>query len=181
MTVAAPPALPRRPGLRSLGLVATLLVAILAAWGGAGSPAQAANPVAEAGKPLRILGDASVTIEVTGVRSAKGVVRVAVCTALTFLKDACPYTASSRATVGDTVVTVPGVPPGVYAVQLFHDENDNDRVDRGLFGVPTEAIGFSNDASVGLTGPRFAKAAFSHGDESQTLRVALRRFAPATP
>jgi uncharacterized protein (DUF2141 family) len=39
-----------------------------------------------------------------------------------------------------------------YAVAVFHDENGNNQLDRGLFGIPTEGTGASNDAS-GFMGP----------------------------
>jgi uncharacterized protein (DUF2141 family) len=124
---------------------------------------------------------APILVEVTGIKTALGAVRVAVCTQETFLTESCPFSGSAAAAKGSTLVTVDGVPPGVYAIQLFQDENDNHRVDRGLLGVPMEAVGFSNDASVGLRGPRFIKAAFVHDNQSQTVTVSLRRFGPKVP
>ena len=120
----------------------------------------------------------SIIIQVNRVPSNKGVVRADVCTLGTFLKGNCPYSGVAPAVQGETTVIIDNVPPGVYAVQLFHDRNDNGRVDRGVFGIPKEAIGFSNDAPVGLHGPRFGRAAFIHGEESQTITVTLRRFGP---
>jgi uncharacterized protein (DUF2141 family) len=43
-------------------------------------------------------------------------------------------------------------PGAEYAVAAFHDENGNDDLDRGLFGIPTEGTGASNDAR-GFMGP----------------------------
>src|SRR5438876_10671166 len=86
------------------------------------------------------------TIRVTNVRSAKGEVHVDVCPKTQFLKDDCPFAGSAPAKLGTTIVTVPGVPPNDYAVQAFHDENRNHRVDRvPLLGIPKEGVGFSND------------------------------------
>ena len=39
---------------------------------------------------------------------------------------------------------------GRYAVQAFLDENGNGEVDRALFGIPKEGVGFSNDAKIRL-------------------------------
>jgi uncharacterized protein (DUF2141 family) len=39
-----------------------------------------------------------------------------------------------------------------YAVAAFHDENANNDLDRGIFGIPTEGTGASNDAR-GFMGP----------------------------
>ena len=118
----------------------------------------------------------SVTFVVGHVRDAAGHVRVDICTADTFLKAECPYSGAAPATLGSTTVTVQNVPPGTYAAQIYHDRNDNHRVDRNPLGVPTEEIGFSRDAPVGLHGPRFSRAAFDHGRDDQTLDVRLRRF-----
>ncbi|GHT50489.1 hypothetical protein FACS189440_18000 [Bacteroidia bacterium] len=42
--------------------------------------------------------------------------------------------------------------PGEYAVSLFQDENDNQKLDTGFLGIPTEKYGFSNNAK-GQFGP----------------------------
>jgi uncharacterized protein (DUF2141 family) len=127
--------------------------------------------------------DAPIAITVWSVRIPGGSVRVDVCTRETFLRSNCPYSASAPAQVGETTVTVPDVPPGVYAVQAYHDINDNGRLDQGPLGVPREGIAFSNDAPIGLRGPNFDRAAFTHGEDPQTLRLRLHHFrrAPGTP
>jgi uncharacterized protein (DUF2141 family) len=116
---------------------------------------------------------AVVEIAVTGVVQARGHIHIDLCTKDTFLKDNCPYEGSAVATPGSTVVTISGVPPGQYAAQVFHDEHDDGRVRRTVFGIPTEPIGFSNDAPLHLHGPRFKEAAFAveHGVEHITLRL----------
>jgi uncharacterized protein (DUF2141 family) len=110
------------------------------------------------------------------VPTSEGVVRVDVCTADTFLKTTCPYSGAAKATAGVTSVTVEGLPVGVYAVQAFHDRNDSGRLRRGAFGIPLEGVGFSNDAPLGLRGPSFARASFTHGADPQTITLRLRQF-----
>jgi uncharacterized protein (DUF2141 family) len=119
---------------------------------------------------------APITIAVKGLVSSEGVVRVEVCTSDTFLTANCPFSATAAAVKGETIVTIHGVPPGSYAVQLFHDQNNNGRLDMSALGFPREAYGFSNDAPVGLRGPKFSQAAFVHRTEQQALTVSLRRF-----
>ena len=116
------------------------------------------------------------TFVVSHVRDSVGHVRVDICTLTTFLKAECPFSGAAIAVQGTTTVTIANLPQGTYAAQLYHDRNDNHTVDRGAFGIPLEEIGFSQDAPVGLRGPRFAKAAFIHGSGDQTLTVRLRRF-----
>jgi uncharacterized protein (DUF2141 family) len=121
---------------------------------------------------------ALVEIAVTGVAEARGHVHVELCTRDTFLKETCPYQGSAPANVGATLVRIAGVPPGQYAAQVFHDESDQGVVHQNAFGIPTEAIGFSNDARIHVLrrGPIFSEAAFQveHGVERITLK--LRRL-----
>ena len=76
------------------------------------------------------------------------------------------------------MVEVKDLPPGVYAVQAYHDRNDNHKVDRNFLGLPVEAVGFSNDAPVGLSGPSFEAARFNFPGGEQTIALRLRRFIP---
>ena len=127
-------------------------------------------------------GAAPLTIDVDNVRNAAGHVRIDVCPEAKFLKDDCPWSASAQATPGTTRVTVPDLPPGRYAVQAYHDENDNRRVDRGFLGIPKEGVGFSNDARISLGPPKFADAAFTQGGAAQTIRLRMRYFSgPSGP
>jgi uncharacterized protein (DUF2141 family) len=79
-------------------------------------------------------------------------------------------------------VVIDHLPPGDYAAQVFHDENDNNAVDRGIFGIPREGVGFSRDARIGLGPPKWRDAAFSHGAQPQSIRLSLRYFmGPGSP
>ena len=62
--------------------------------------------------------------------------------------------------------TFSDLPPGRYAVNILHDENENGKIDKGLI-LPKEGIGFSNYEKIGLTNrPRFSKASFEHTSNS---------------
>ncbi|MFY0627215.1 MAG: DUF2141 domain-containing protein [Reichenbachiella sp.] len=50
------------------------------------------------------------------------------------------------------VVTYQNLKPGIYAASVYHDENDNNDLDKTFFGIPIEPYGFSNDAR-GFFGP----------------------------
>ena len=53
------------------------------------------------------------------------------------------------------------LPPGTYAIGIFHDANLNNRLDNYFFGVPREQYGFSNNARGFMGPPSFENAAFS--------------------
>jgi uncharacterized protein (DUF2141 family) len=118
----------------------------------------------------------TLAVRVENVRSAEGHVRVELCTSETFLTDNCFMTGAAPAQVGETIVTFEDVPPGVYAVQAFHDANDDHKVNRSVLGIPREDIGFSRDAPLGLSGPKFPNAAFSHEGDNQVVTLRLRHF-----
>lgn len=123
----------------------------------------------------------TLTIEVDNVRDARGHVHVDVCPQARFLKDDCPYSGDAPSRPGTTIVRVGGVPPGQYAIQAFQDENDNHRVDRALFGIPKEGVGFSNDAPIRLGPPKWEAARFTVSGDAQ-LRLKMRYFlGPAGP
>jgi len=43
------------------------------------------------------------------------------------------------------LVTFKDIPDGEYAVKLYHDDNDNNKMDSNMFGIPKEGYGFSNN------------------------------------
>ncbi len=114
-----------------------------------------------------------IEVTVSGIRTDQGRIHVDICPEADFLK-ACPYSAEVPAKAGTVNVMLKGVPPGRYAVQAFQDANANGEVDRGMFGIPKEGIGFSNDAMAKLQRPKFTVAAFDHGTASQQIEVLLR-------
>jgi uncharacterized protein (DUF2141 family) len=51
-----------------------------------------------------------------------------------------------------------GVPPGPFAVSLFHDEDANGKLKTGMFGIPSEGYGFTRDAKGSFGPPGFDDA-----------------------
>lgn len=124
---------------------------------------------------------APLVVEVSNVRNARGRVHVDVCPESQFLTDDCTIVASAPAHPGVTRVTVPSLPAGTWAVQAFHDENGNGKTDRALFGIPKEGIGFSNDAPIKMSPPKWADARFTFaGGAAQTIRLKMRYFLGAS-
>jgi uncharacterized protein (DUF2141 family) len=118
----------------------------------------------------------AITVEVGNVRNDSGRVIIDICPQDRFLGDGCPYHGEAEAHSGTTVVVVDNMPAGQFAVQAFHDENANGEIDRGLFGIPKEGVGFSRDARIGLGPPKWRDAVFNHEARPQTIRLNLRYF-----
>ena len=119
---------------------------------------------------------ADLDITVTNVRNDHGHVRAQLCPKEQFLSTKCPWRASVPAAAGTVTVHITDVPPGVYAAQAYHDENDNKKIDRSLLGIPEEGLGFSNDAPFRFGPPTFDDAAIQLGPGGGRISLALRYF-----
>lgn len=139
------------------GAVAALLLALPAA---AQTPAPTPAPV-------------TLVVTVEGVRNATGDVRVAICSKARFLSETCEYMGVAKARPGPVSVRI-AVPPGTYAAQAFHDEDGDGKIGRNTLGLPTEGLGFSNDAAMRFGPPRFDEAAFQLGPDGGQIHFHLR-------
>ena len=120
---------------------------------------------------------ADLAVEVQGIRSGDGRLFVAVHTPET--KDTFPAGAGAfvafqqRAHAGTLRFVLRDLPPGTYAVNAFHDENDNGEIDTNLLGIPSEGFGFANDPDMTFGPPDFEAAAVNLGDTSRTAVMTL--------
>lgn len=123
--------------------------------------------------PSAAFAHGAVQVTVTNVRSSEGMIHVEICPESLWLQK-CALSAEAPAHAGTTVVTVPNVPPGRYGAVAYHDRNRNGKADRNFIGLPTEDVGFSNNALKGLSRPRFAVAAFDHGEGEQRITFEMK-------
>ena len=116
-------------------------------------------------------------LEVSGFASTAGVGRVSIFKG----KDGFPSDVSKAVSLqvlkieGDRAYLVlPNVEPGTYALAAFHDEDNNGKLNTGLFGMPKEAYGFSNDARGSFGPPSFEDASFVVSGEETDQRVRIK-------
>ncbi|ANY19091.1 hypothetical protein A6F68_00556 [Tsuneonella dongtanensis] len=118
-----------------------------------------------------------VTVSVTGMRSAKGVVRACMTSNEARFPKCAGDAASYRLVVPAATtlkLTFKNVTPGRYAIALLHDENNNGKADRALGMMPKEGFGFSRDAPVRMAPPKYADAVFPVGDGDVSLTIKMR-------
>lgn len=98
----------------------------------------------------------TVTIAITGLRNARGTLRACMTRSPSYFPNCDRDPASLGRTVSARVATIEfgGVPVGDYAIEVFHDENDNGKFD-SLLGIPKEGFGFSRNPRVNFKAPRF--------------------------
>lgn len=70
-----------------------------------------------------------------------------------FLSDEVPFR-SFKVKIIDKIAecSFENIPFGEYGINSFHDENDNNKLDKNIMGIPTESYGFSNNGR-GMFGP----------------------------
>src|SRR5450432_1651155 len=72
-----------------------------------------------------------------------------------------------------SIVIFKSLPPGVYAISVFHDENKNGKMDSNFFGIPKEGVGASNDAKGHLGPPHYKDAKFNFTGNAQSVIINL--------
>ena len=114
------------------------------------------------------------TVVVDGIENPKGKVLVAVYDSINFLKVPV-YSGMTKIEDGqeDVTVVIENIASGKYAVALFQDENDNNKLDTGCYGIPTEKYGFSNNAEVKMGPPTFQDCMFTVEEDTE-INITLK-------
>ncbi|HUN45879.1 MAG TPA: DUF2141 domain-containing protein [Stellaceae bacterium] len=63
------------------------------------------------------------------------------------------------------------LPPGTYAINGYHDENRNKKLDRTALGIPEEGYFFSNNVKPFLSVPSFDAAKFTLPAEGAAITI----------
>ncbi|WP_250434320.1 DUF2141 domain-containing protein [Hanstruepera flava] len=108
----------------------------------------------------------TLTVSVDNVLNNNGHVLVGLHTEDTFMKGKGIKNAKAEIHEGKISVTFKDVAPGIYAVMLLHDENDNERMDLEPNGMPMESYGMSNNPML-YGPPTFADAKFELTEDTE--------------
>lgn len=133
------------------------------------------------GPPTRLVsqpGTATVTVRVTGARNNKGRVLLALFQSEAgFPGDSTKAIRTQQAEIDAQTRTaqfvLQGIPYGVYALSVFHDENMNGKLDKNFVGMPKEGYGASNDPKKRMGPPPFDEAKFSVNQPEPSIEIKL--------
>ena len=102
----------------------------------------------------------TVTVTISGMNVDNGNVYVGLYNSeATFL--ATPYKgAIAKVSDKKATATFRDLSKGVYAVSVYHDENNNKKMDTNFIGIPKEPIGCSNGAKGFMGPPKYKNAKF---------------------
>lgn len=123
----------------------SMIAAALAAGIGTGLAGQAAA--------------ADLTIRIEGVEQAAGTFHIAVFEADGWEENQTVASGRLAAEEG-AELTLTGLVPGAYGIKIFQDVDDNGQLNLGMWGIPSEPYGFSNDAPALGGPPSFRRASF---------------------
>lgn len=120
----------------------------------------------------------TLTVRVKNVQHIQGCIRMAV------YNDEHSFPSETRSFQGAYLPLKPGIdtqlncelPFGQYAIAVYHDLNNNGKMDKNTLGIPTEPYAFSNNVTVKWRAPRFREAAFGFNSKYQEITVVLKKW-----
>lgn len=167
---------PRRTRAAVKAAVTAAVTGIVAVTGTIAAP----HAMAQDAPPAGCLGDPSDTwlnVNVEGVRNGNGLIAVTL-----YADDSRKFLAKkgsikvSRfdASAGTTRACIFVPRPAVYAIAVYHDEDNSRKLNRNGLGIPTEAFGFSNNPTTVAGLPAFRSVRLNVPKAGLTTRIQLR-------
>lgn len=118
---------------------------------------------------------ARLDVEVTGLRSPTGKVRICLTRDPHNFPDCVGDANAVRRSIpaASASTAFEGLSPGGYALALIHDANGNGRLDT-FAGIPREGFGFSRNPRIRFGPPGFAAARFVMTGDASRQQVRMR-------
>lgn len=154
----------------NLWIAASLLAAALVASPGARSQATTTSESA------RARARAPLTVRLIGLRSDKGQV------GCLLFNNARGYPQEGKIAYQglwcpvakrESICKFGPIPPGVYALGCFHDEDNDRELDTGFLGVPVEGVVASNHATGFMGPPSYKDARFKFSGKPTEIRLRM--------
>ena len=96
-------------------------------------------------------------ITVNNIENIKGKLQVCITDKKEGFLKQCEYAKAVAVTNNTISLEIANIKTGIYSISVFHDENSNGVLDKGLFGIPSEPYAFSNNPSKSFGPPSFEK------------------------
>ncbi len=119
----------------------------------------------------------NLTVQIRGIRSNRGVIRVALFRNKQTYESPAPAQSAYRRAIlpikNNSAEWQLEVPYGVYGVKLFHDEDNSGKLKKSFVGRPTEGVGFSNNPKLTNHAPSFDEVKFQVGQPQQAITIKM--------
>ena len=118
----------------------------------------------------------NVVVNITNIKQVKGNLRVA------FYKKGSAFPKEGSTTyarevkvsqVGEMSLSFTDIPFGEYAIAVFQDKNQNQKIDKNLVGYPTEPFGFSKNFKPKFSEPEFSDCNVVISPTTNTFTIKL--------
>ncbi len=118
--------------------------------------------------------EGSVDIEISGLRNTKGTLHACLTRNLAHFPECKgdPAALKGSAPASSQKLHIDHVPPGRYAIAVFHDQNSNRNLDK-FAGIPKEGFAFSRNPSIKFRAPRFEEVAIDLPPGTTQVRLKM--------
>jgi len=112
-------------------------------------------------------------VEIDNIKHTNGqVLQIAVSRKSDFLKDVLPFQYAVVEVKSNKVSESFKLPAGDYAVSVYHDVNGNGKLDKNVFGAPTEPYAFSRNYKPVFRAPKFDEVKINlNGDRKTNISL----------
>ncbi|HRG45776.1 MAG TPA: DUF2141 domain-containing protein [Leptospiraceae bacterium] len=113
------------------------------------------------------------TIRVQGIKNKKGTINIALFKSDTdFNQEKFTYVSRTPAD-SNGIIIFDKIDYGNYSVAVYHDENENQKLDRNFIGMPKEGYGFSNNVKGKFGPPAFKDTSVIMNQTETNLSIQL--------
>lgn len=117
----------------------------------------------------------TITVIVENLETDEGTVIVGLYSEETFMKANPEKSLTSKIENGKATITFENVKAGSYGITVFHDRNDNSRMDFDSMGMPLENYGISNNKFNPYGPPVWSDARFEVTEKPLDFNIRLTR------
>lgn len=111
------------------------------------------------------------TVVIKGLDSDKGTLMIGLYDSKGTWLSKVAFSDKSAIVDGAATVVFENVPAGIYAISTYHDENDNKKLDSGIFGIPKEPYAASRGAKGRFGPPKWKDAKFEITGDTHTEEI----------
>ena len=112
-------------------------------------------------------GDISLEMEINNLESNKGPIYIRILD-----ENENPVIVGTSPVINySSEISFDSIFPGKYAIQFFHDENENQKMDFNLIGIPKEKFGSSNNVKPVLGPPKFEKMLINLNENKKIIII----------
>ena len=125
--------------------------------------------------PLFAAEGVTLTVTVTDIPGVKGDMLIGLYNSVESFTDA-PLPESPKITLVTEAAPVPklkNVTPGIYAIAVIQDLNQNGILDKNFLGIPKEPLAFSGIKKIPMGKPKFADCSFEVKEEDMAWTIPL--------